>query len=394
MSPVDAVVLERCHAAQAKYHADWNALVSIDSPTCHGEGLQKVGHFVADRLGSLGAEVEIRAVANPDEGFNVLGTITGSGTRSILLLAHMDTVLPVGSAAERPFRVDQEGKANGPGVSDDKSGLVQCLFAMQILRDMEFGDFSKITLFANCQEENGSLSSREQIMELARTHDFVLCAEPGSPGDGVCVNRAGSGNLEIDVSGKTAHAAYPWLGCNAADELAHQILEVNKLADRDKGTVVTTRILDSGANNWDKSVVPDEAKAVLRVYAYLPEEIRRVESEAISLAESTLIEGARVRTRFHLAFPPFVKTQKVERLASLAQDVYAELGWKLELVSGAAATDAGWASSVNEAVLCSVGPVSGGKNHTDQEWADAKTVVPRLYMMTRMLMRLGSNGLQ
>jgi glutamate carboxypeptidase len=393
MGKKNQAVYGECQAAESELQKDWETIVNIDSPTCYGEGLVKVGNFVADKLLSLGADVKKHSVKNKDEGFNVVGTIKGSGKGSILLLAHMDTVLPVGSALQRPFRIDDDGKAYGPGVSDDKSGIVQCLYAMKLLKKIGFNNYEKITLLANCQEENGSESSRELIMKLATEHEYVLCAETGAPGDGVCVNRAGSGNLETEVKGLTAHAAYPWLGHNAADELAHQILHLNKLADQEKGTVVTTRIVESGTANTDKSVVPDHAIAVMRVYAYIPEEIERVEAAAGNLAKKVHIEGTVVKSTFKLAFPPFVKSPNTLKLASLAQRIYAELGLSLKTVSGAAATDAGWASKVNDATLCSLGPVSGGQNHTDKEWADAKSVVPRLYLITRMLMELGSHGL-
>jgi len=65
---------------------------------------------------------------------------------------------------------------------------------------------------------------------------------------------------------------------------------------------------------------------------------------------------------------------------------------QLKTMSATAGADSCWAATVNQAVLDGVGIVSGGKNHTDQEWADATSVVPRLYLLTKMLMELGSKG--
>lgn len=394
LSDKDQILYEKCLAAENKFIEDWKTIVNIDSPTAYGEGLTKVAYFVIDKLKSIGAEIKTYPISNKDEGFNVVGSIEGNGKGSILLLAHMDTVLPVGSAAKRPFRIDNEGKAYGPGVSDDKSGIVQCLHALEILQVIGFKNFSRITFLANCQEESGSQSSREIIIELAKTHDYVLCAETGVPGDGICVNRAGTGNMEIKVKGLTSHAAYPWLGLNAADELAYQILRFNQLADSEKGTVITTRIIESGTSNMKKSVVPDHAIGIKRVYAYTPEELNRVEKVAAELVKDNLIPGTEIQTKFNVIFPPFVKSEKTMKLANLAHDIYADLGLNLKFESGAAATDAGWASTVNDATICSLGPVSGGKNHTDEEWADAKTVIPRLYLMVKMLIELGSRGFE
>lgn len=389
----DQGLYEKCKEHESQFIKDWEKLVGIDSPSCYGEGLTKVGNFVADKLTSLGAAVEIKAVANKDEGFNVVGTLMGEGKGSILLLAHMDTVLHVGAAAERPFRIDHEGKAYGPGVSDDKSGVALCLHAMQILQESGYKGCAKITLLANCQEENGSQSTRELIMKLAKEHDCVLCAEPGAPGDGVCVNRPGYATLVTEVKGLSSHTAYPWLGRNAADELANQVMHLIMLANKEKGTVVSTKVLEAGIGNTEKCLVPDYAKAVMDIHAYTGEEMNRVETVAAKLARKIFIPEAEVKSIFDLKFPPFAKSEGGMRLASLAQGIYDELGLSLNVVSGAAATDAGWASVVNDAVLCSLGPVSGGQNHSDKEWADAKTVISRLYMLVRMLMELGSNAL-
>ena len=49
--------------------------------------------------------------------------LSGTGKGKILLIAHMDTVFAKGAAAARPFRIEG-GRAYGPGVSDDKAGIV------------------------------------------------------------------------------------------------------------------------------------------------------------------------------------------------------------------------------------------------------------------------------
>jgi Acetylornithine deacetylase/Succinyl-diaminopimelate desuccinylase and related deacylases len=391
-STLDQKIYNECKACESQFYKDWEAVVNIDSPSRYGDGLSKVGNYVAQKLRALGAKVEIHPVKNDDEGFNVVGTFTGNGKGNILLLAHMDTVLPVGSAAKRPFRIDCDGKAYGPGVSDDKSGVVQCLHAMKILQDTGFHDYGKITFLANCQEESGSSSSRNLIMKLAKEHDCALCTEPGAPGDGICINRAGYATLTTEVKGVSSHTAYPWLGRNAAEELAHQVLNLIRLADKEKGTVISTKIIESGIENKDKCVAPDYGKAIMDIYAYTNEEMARVEKAAAELSKATYISGIDVKSTFELEFPPFVKSDNVLNLAKLAQKIYSDLGKNLNTVSGAAATDAGWVSAVNDTVVCSLGPVSGGKNHSEEEWADAKTVVPRLYLLVKMLMELGAQG--
>jgi len=388
----DNTVYAKAQAAEKDFFDLWKAIVDIDSPTGYGEGLVKVGNIVCDELRATGAQVETYPAAGASEGMNVSGSLKGHGGGSILLLAHMDTVHPVGSVAKRPFRIDSDGKAHGPGVSDDKSSVVQVLQALKILRDLEYKGYAKITFLANCDEENGSLSSQRLIQQLAREHDYVLCVESGRPGDAIVVGRPGSANLKIEVKGLMAHASNPQAGRNAADEVVHQVSCLNQLADKEKGTVLTTRAIESGTSNLTRSVVPDQGFAVLRVGACSAEEMHRVETAAAELAKRTLVPGIEVSATFTPFFPPFPKSEATMKLAGLAQAIYAGLGLNLKLQEVPSCSDACFASMVNAATLDSLGPVSGGKNHTEQEWADANSVIPRLYLMTKMLMELGGRG--
>ncbi|HWR30665.1 MAG TPA: peptidase dimerization domain-containing protein [Negativicutes bacterium] len=230
-------------------------------------------------------------------------------------------------------------------------------------------------------------------MKLAQEHDCVLCVESGKPGDGVVVNRPSVGRLQIEVKGLAAHASNPEEGRNAAVELAYQILKLSRLEDKEKGTNLTTRMIESGTGNLKKAVVPDRAVGVVNFRAYTPEELHRVEAAINNMDQNTLIPGIEVKTTITTLFPVFAKSEKTMKLARLAQGIYNELGLNLQASSAAPASDANFTSSVNEATIDSLGPVSGGKNHTEEEWADATTVIPRLYLLTRMLMELGSRGL-
>ena len=81
-----------------------------------------VRDIAIDELKKLGATIEL--VPNtPEKSNHVLATLKGTGKAKILLMAHMDTVFKEGSAAERPFHI-KDGRAYGPGVMDDKGGIV------------------------------------------------------------------------------------------------------------------------------------------------------------------------------------------------------------------------------------------------------------------------------
>ena len=68
---------------------------------------------------------------------------------SILLVAHVDTVFNRGEAAKRPFKVDENGFAWGPGVGDDKATVVEVIYGLKALLKAGFSDFKEIIYYTN-----------------------------------------------------------------------------------------------------------------------------------------------------------------------------------------------------------------------------------------------------
>ena len=175
----------------------WERLVNIDSGTGDAEGMKAVGAIATEELKKLGASIETISSA-PAVGDNIVATFTGTGKGKVLLMAHMDTVFAKGAAAARPFRIEG-GRAYGPGVSDDKAGIVMAIAVLNILQDLKFKDYARITVFLNTNEETGSRGSRALIEKLAKEHDVTLNLEAGRGGDGITVWRKGSGTIRVEV---------------------------------------------------------------------------------------------------------------------------------------------------------------------------------------------------
>jgi len=384
----DQEMYERCEAVRQNFIEDWEKIVNIDSPTGFVEGLIQVGNIVIDKLKSLGAQIDIYS-AGDNAGFHMAGTLNGTGNNSVLILAHMDTVFPVGSAVKRPFYIDSDQKAHGPGVMDCKAGLVAALHAMEIVQAIASDKYSKLTLFSNNDEEDDSLTSREIVMKLSKEHDYVLCLEAGRPGDQIVVCRGGNGVLEIEVKGLSAHGATPEVGRNAAEELAHLILELKKLEDVEKNTFITTRIIESGTENRSNTVVPDYATGLVRVGTYCSDELNRVLKSVEELKKNPFVPGAEVNIQFKLGAYAFSRTKQTEQMAELACAIYAGLGKELKFLETRMSADANFAAVTNTAILDGLSIV-GGDVHSEQEWTDVNTLVPRLYLLSKLVTELGS----
>jgi glutamate carboxypeptidase len=364
----------------------WERLVNIDSGTGDAEGMKAVGAIAIEELSKLGAKIETTSSA-PAAGDNIVATFTGTGKGKVLLMAHMDTVFAKGAVAARPFRIEG-GRAYGPGVSDDKAGIVVAIGVLNILQDLKFKDYARLTVFLNTNEETGSRGSRALIEKLAKEHDATLNLEAGRSGDGITVWRKGSGTIKLEVKGRGSHAGVaPELGRNAVMELAHQMLQLSKLANAQKGTTINFTVIKGGDR---KNIIPDFAEADADVRAVVTEEFDRVERELATAIRSKLIPDTEVKVTLIRSFPPMPQNAQIDALAAMAQRIYGEIGRKLNLGGSGGAADSSLAAGVFRPTLDGLSLV-GGNAHTDREYAEVDSMVPRFYLLTRMVMELGRN---
>jgi glutamate carboxypeptidase len=379
------LILDRAEHHKVDALKLWERLVNIDSGTGDAEGLKEVSAIVIEQLVKLGGSIELVS-AKPAVGDNVVASFTGTGKGKVLLIAHMDTVFPRGSAKSRPFRIEN-GRATGPGVSDDKGGIVAAISLLKILDDLKFTDYARLTLLLNTNEETGSFGTRMLIERLAKEHDVSLNLESGRTGDGIVIWRKGSGTVKVEVKGKAAHAGgSPESGRNALMELAHQMLQLSKLANPARGTTLNFTVARAGDR---KNVIPDHAVAEGDIRALLVEEFDRVEREMAVVSQNKLIPDTVVTTSMVRSFPVMAQNAQTDALAAMAQRIYGELGRKLRLEGSGGAADSSFAAGVFKPTLDGLG-IIGGNAHTAEEFAEIESIVPRLYLLTRMVMELGA----
>ena len=193
--------------------------------------------------------------------------------------------------------------------------------------------------------------------------------------------------MQVEVRGKAAHAGVePESGRNVVMEIAHQILQVRKLGNREKQTTVNFTVVKAGDR---ANVIPDSALAQDDVRAAVLEEFDRVETDLTKVAAKKLISDTQVTILLDRKFPPMQKTKQTAVLAAKAQAIYGELGRVLTLEGSGGAADSIFAAGIGMPTLDGLGLV-GGKAHTADEYVEVERIVPRLYLLTRLLMVLGS----
>jgi glutamate carboxypeptidase len=346
--------------------------------------------YVERRLKAAGGNVErLKATANPG-GPIVKATFTGTGRKKILLLAHLDTVYPEGILASQPVKQDGN-KLYGPGIADDKGGVAVILHGMEILKSLDRRDYAQITVLMNPDEEIGSGGSGRLIADVAAEHDVVLSCEPTgakavSKDEGVLMGAAGTGLITMEVLGKQAHAGVaPDLGRNALIELSHQLLQTRDVAKSIPGAQLNWTSSTSGLV---RNQIPERAVAYgdMRLFARDAAE-KLLAALRAKVAESSVVPDTKVNITMNIGRPPFAGDDRTRALGKMAQGIYAELdNRRLVLVPGTGGgTDAGYAAmSGKAAVLESLG-LPGWGYHARDEYIEIDAIVPRLYLLTRMI---------
>jgi len=359
-------------------------LVNIDSGTGDVNGGRHAGDLIAEELRQLGAQVTFVPAEAPGLAPNLVATITGTGRGRLLLISHLDTVFEPGTAAKRPFRMDEE-RAYGPGVSDEKGGVVEAIFALKILKQVRFKDFRKITLLVESSEERGSPGTRTLIRQLLKDADVELNMEPGDPPDSVTVWRKGSTTIRIDVSGRAAHAGIaPELGRNAAVELIHQI-QASSWPTSGPGLTANLTVMSAGTRG---NIIPDHASALVNVRYREKADFARVESQFRSNALAPAVPDTTVRISTDGAYPPLSESPAIDALADRARRIYARLGMTLGRSGNGGASESALAQEGGLPAIDGLGPV-GRDAHSDKEYLQLSTLSPRLYLLTSLIMELG-----
>jgi glutamate carboxypeptidase len=242
-------------------------LVSIETGSRDFEGLAKLANLIAGRLKDLGGQVEqvepsdvYKMEDTPEKiGQMVRATFKGTGTKKILLIAHMDTVYPRGMLAQQPFRIDGD-RAYGLGIADDKHGIALILHTLAMLKTLNFRDYGTLTVLINADEELSSPGSRSLISKLGAEHDATFSVESSrAESDKLSLATSGIASVTLTVKGRASHSGNaPERGVNALYELAHQVLQTRDLSNPAVGLKMNWTLANAGTT---RNMIPPGAQA-------------------------------------------------------------------------------------------------------------------------------------
>jgi glutamate carboxypeptidase len=410
----DAPLLARAREEEPAVIRALQDVVSIESGSDDPSGLQKLADYYAQKLRAMGATTRTVAATNGTAPGVLEGTWKGTGKLRVTLLGHLDTVYRAGILDLEPYR--REGnQLYGPGIADDKGGIAVLLHALNILRRAHWQNYAKLTVLINADEEIGSPGSGTIIAAQGSQSDVVLSYEPSpakavAGSEGVLLKAAGIASIQLVVTGRATHAgAAPEEGRNALLELAYQLVQTRDVAQSVSGTQMNWTTANGGRV---RNQIPEQAEANSDIRLTEPgaaEQLLAALSAKVS--GSHLIPDTRDELSLHISRPMFVAGERGLELAKLAETIYSELGAgnlaeesnrdmpsesdgrSLLMIPGTTGgTDAGFAASSGKAAVLEGLGLAGWGYHAKNEYIEIDSIVPRLYLTSRMLMELGKRA--
>jgi len=349
-------------------------LVETESPSHDKSAVDRVGSIVAEEARKLGAQVEV--IPNKETGDHVLAK-WGDGKNGILILCHMDTVFPLGTIQKTPYREDGD-KIFGPGTLDMKAGIVIALAAIE--EAQKNASNRPITLFCTSDEEIGSHTSRALIEKLAKESALVLVMEGALVDGSLKTWRKGTGGFWVTVHGRAAHAGGAHQdGRNAIEEMAHQVIAIQKLTDYEKQTTLNVGVIKGGTVS---NVVPDDARIEVDVRVMQQGEWERLEVEMQKL--KPILDGTRIEITGDLNRPPMPFDELMKSTFEKAKTIASKIGMELKAGGTGGASDGNFVAPLGVPLLDGMGAVGEGY-HSEREFIFADSLEQKATLIAKLI---------
>jgi glutamate carboxypeptidase len=353
-------------------------MVECESPSDDPAGIARFNDLLADSL--QGQAVCRRSGANLICGFKLPGRKQAG---RIMALGHADTVWPLGTLRNMPFR-EAEGRLWGPGVLDMKAGLAFFIYAMRALRERDVPVEHKVMLQVNADEETGSKTSRALTEKNARLSRAVLVLEPGTGLTGkLKTARKGIGDYRIMVRGVASHAGVDFeKGASAVVELARQIERIAGFTDPARGITVNPGTITGGTRS---NVIAEQAEAHVDIRVPRLRDAGPLDKKFRSL--KPFDKRCSIELTGGLNRPPMERGQGVQALFALAREAGREIGVGIEESATGGGSDGNFTAALGVPTLDGLGAVGEGA-HAAHESILTDRIADRVALLAKLTARI------
>lgn len=355
--------------------------VECESPSNDAAAVNRMMDLVASDFTAAGAKVERLPGA---EGFSDILRVTlwkgSSDAGGILILGHFDTVHPVGTLDNFPWR--REGnRCFGPGILDMKAGNYMVLEAFRKLKAAGIEPCLPVIALFTGDEEVGSPKSRHVIEAEASKHRYVLVTEPARPDGSVVTGRYAISRMKIETKGLPTHAGNgPRNGVSAIREMAELIAQIEDLST-DEATISVGIVRGGEFTNCVAASCYAEALIMSRSTQALEDLWQRV------FALSPRHEKARIIVTRGLERPIWISTGAESPLYLQAKQLAVHLGFELFHTVSGGGSDANFTGALGKATLDGLG-ARGALLHTQEEHILVDSLVERGKLLAALIATL------
>ncbi|MBN8620203.1 MAG: M20 family metallopeptidase [Anaerolineae bacterium] len=330
-------------------------LINHETPTLDKPAVDKLGAFMEAEFRSLGAAVT-RLPQEKVGDFLLAKWNEDAPGKPIMFLIHIDTVWPIGTLAERPVRIDENGVLFGPGAVDMKGGITQVLWTLRGLVERNELPNRPIWVLMTSDEEVGSIYSEQIIKDTAAQSGLVLVMEPATKEEALKTWRKGVGNYTVTVEGRPSHAGNaPEQGINAVIELAQQALKLNELNDLRNGTSVSVTVFHGGTVT---NVIPAKATAEVDVRTLTERDWTNIQEKIMAL--TPFIPGAKVSVSAGHSRGPMEHNEQMKRSFAQCKAIGERYGLTIREDGSGGGSDGNFTAMMGIPTLDGLGPQGDG----------------------------------
>ena len=409
LAPAERRIAETVDREAARTVALLERLVNRNSGTLNLDGVRAVGEMIRAELEPLGFTVRWVDMAETGRAGHLVATHAGRG-RTILLIGHLDTVFEPDS----PFQIFTRNgsRATGPGIGDDKGGLVVIVAALRAMHSAGTLRTANITIVLTGDEERSGTPlaiARRDLIEAGRIADYALEFENLATDDGRdfgSVARRSSTNWTLTTRGRTGHSSGVCgaeLGCGAIYELA-RILDAFRRELPEPNLTYNVGVIAGGtpatidadgfraAASGKTNIIAETAIARGDIRTLSPEQETRARA-----AMQAIVAQHLPRTGAELVFgedgyPPMAPTDGNRALLARLNRVNRDLGLaemaEFDPARRGAADSSFVAGDVD--TLAGLGAAGGG-THAEGEWVDLDSLPRQAKRAAVLITRLTRN---
>ena len=364
----------------------WREIVNMESYSDEKEKVDLLAKTLKAKFEEEGFDCRLIDVG--DKNGKTLVGILGAERKGkpIIFSGHMDTVFPSGTFGESPFKIEGE-KAYGPGVLDMKGGIVISLFTVRALNSINYNE-RPIKIIFSGDEEIGHKGSQgaEVILEEARGGLCGFNMETGLIDNSICVGRKGRIGYQINVKGVESHAGNDFTsGINAIEEMAHKIINLQKLTKLESGTTISVGTIKGGTVS---NSIPSQCDIEVDIRFENTKEMENIKNKVGEVCNKTFLEGTTTEGKILTSMPAYETTADVLKFYVFCNEVSKKYGFdemKSKRLGGS--SDASYITMAGTPVLCSFG-VRGQWNHTTKEYALVDSLFDRAKLISTIIMSL------